>query len=54
MKIKKWNKKRKIKDLTNKESGGHSSYSSCTEKPKSRNSSTEELLSEQPFYKEPI
>ena len=50
MKIKKWNKKRKIKNLTTKESGEHPSYNSCTEKPKSRNSSTEELLSEQPFY----
>ena len=54
MKIKKWNEKRKIKDLTTEESGEQPSYSSCTEKPKSRNLIMEELLGEQPFYKEPI
>ena len=51
MKIKKLKKKiKKIKDLTTEESGEQPSYSSCTEKPKSRNSSIEELLSKQPFY----
>ena len=33
MKIKKWNRKRNIKDLTTEESGEQPSYSSCTEKP---------------------